>query len=112
MGLKRGDIAIVAPPGNYGKPRPALVLQSDLFRETESVVVALITSDQRPEAPLFRKPLTPSDENGLRHPSDVMLDKLVSLPRGKISKSVGHLASTEMAEITASLALFLGMANQ
>jgi mRNA interferase MazF len=111
MGLRRGDIAIVAAPGDYGKPRPALVLQSDLFEESESVVVALITSDQRPKAPLFRKPIRPSDENGLRHPSDVMLDKLVSLPRRKMSKAVGRLTDTEMAEISASLALFLGMAT-
>jgi mRNA interferase MazF len=111
MGLKRGDIAIVAAPGDYGKPRPALVLQADLFQETESVVVALITSDQRPKAALFRKPIAPTDTNGLRHPSDVMLDKLVSLPRTKISKAVGRLTDAEMAEITASLALFLGLAN-
>ena len=109
MVLTRGDIAIVAAPGDYGKPRPALVLQSDLFRDTESVIVALITSDQRPRAPLFRKQIVPADANGLRQPSDVMLDKLVSLRRSKISKVVGHLSSTEMAEITASLALFLGM---
>ena len=111
MVLRRGDIAIVAAPGDYGKPRPALVLQSDLFQETGSVVVALVTTDQRPQAPLFRKRIAPTDENGMRLPSDVMLDKLVSVPRTKISRAVGRLTDAEMAEITASLALFLGMAN-
>jgi len=109
MGLSRGDIAIVIAPGDYGKPRPALILQSNVFQETESVVVALITSDQRPGSALFRKPIAPSDGNGLRRISDVMLDKLVSLPRAKIGEAVGHLTSAEMAEITSSLALFLGM---
>jgi mRNA interferase MazF len=109
MGLVRGDIAIVAAPGDYGKPRPALVLQSNSFQATDSVVVALLTTDLQPRAALFRKAIVPSDNNGLRQPSEVMVDKLVSLPRKKIGKAIGHLSSTEMAEITASLALFLGM---
>jgi mRNA interferase MazF len=109
MGLMRGDVVIVSAPGDYGKPRPALVLQSNAFAHTESVIVALVTSSQHPEAPLFRKPIVPSDANGLRQPSDVMVDKLVALPRKKLSKPIGHLSSTEMAEITASLALVLGM---
>jgi mRNA interferase MazF len=109
MGLIRGDIAIVIAPGDYGKPRPALVLQSNAFHATASVVVALVTTDRQPEAALFRKRVVPTDSNGLREPSDIMLDKLVSLPRKKIGKAIGHLSSTEMTEITASLALFLGM---
>ena len=109
MGLRRGDVAIVIAPGDYGKARPALVLQSDVFQETESVVVALITSDKRPGSALFRKAIAPSDGNGLRRRSDVMLDKLVSLPRAKIGEAIGHLTSAEMSEITASLVLFLGM---
>lgn len=109
MGLIRGDIAIGVSPGDYGKPRPVLILQSNAFSDTESVVVALLTSDQQPTSALFRKSLSPSDGSGLRQQSDVMIDKLVALPRSKISKAVGHLSSTEMAEITASLALFLGM---
>jgi mRNA interferase MazF len=109
MGLNRGDVAIVIAPGDYGKPRPALVLQSNAFDQTESVVVALITSDRRPESVLFRKAILPTDGNGLRRLSDVMLDKLVSLPRVKVSGAIGHLTSTEMVEINSSLALFLGM---
>lgn len=109
MGIKRGDIVLVAAPGDYGKPRPALVLQSDRFYETGSVVVALITTDQQPTAGLIRKGILPTDGNGLRESSDVMIDKLVSLPRRKVGKAIGHLMSSEMAEITAALALFLGM---
>lgn len=109
MGVSRGDIVIVVAPGDYGKPRPALILQSDRFHDTASVVVALLTTDQQPASGLFRKPILPSDGNGLRQPSDVMIDKLVTLPRIKISEAIGHLLSSEMAEITAALALFLGM---
>jgi mRNA interferase MazF len=109
MGVSRGDLAIAAAPGDYGKPRPVLVLQSDKFHETASVTVALITTDQRPSAALFRKPIQPTDQNGLREPSDIMIDKLVTLPRSKIGKMIGHLSSTEMAEITSALAVFLGI---
>jgi len=109
MGLNRGDIAIVIAPGDYGKPRPALILQSNAFKQTESVVVALITSDQRPKSMLFRRAILPTDGNGLRQPSDVMLDKLVTIPRLKVSDAIGHLNSTEMAEVSSSLVLFLGM---
>jgi mRNA interferase MazF len=109
MGVSRGDLAIAAAPGDYGKPRPVLLLQSDKFHETAAVIVALVTTDQRPLAALFRKPLEPSDQNGLHEPSDVMLDKLFTLPRAKIRKVIGHLPSTEMAEINAMLALLLGL---
>jgi mRNA interferase MazF len=109
MGLRRGDITIVAAPGDYGKPRPALVVQADLFSGIDSVVVALITSEQRPAAPLFRRPIAPSSKNGLRNPSDVMLDKLVALPRTKTSAAIGQLTETQMVDITARLALFLGI---
>jgi mRNA interferase MazF len=109
MGIIRGDLAIAAAPGDYGKPRPVLVLQSDAFHETASLIVALITTDQRPSAALFRKSILPSDQNGLREPSDVMIDKLVTLPRSKVGKIIGHLSSTEMAEVTAALALLLGI---
>ena len=109
MGLKRGEVVVVIASGDYGKPRPALVLQSDAFPDTASVVVALLTTDLHPKAPLFRKPIKPSEENGLRQPSEVMIDKVVSLPRIKIGTPIGHLSITEMTEITASLALFFGM---
>jgi len=109
MGVSRGDIVMVVAPGDYGKPRPALVLQSNRFYETGSVIVALLTTDQQPGSGLFRKEILPSDGNGLRQLSDVMVDKLVTLPRIKISDAIGHLSSSEMAEITAALALFLGM---
>ena len=109
MGVKRGDLVIVIAPGDYGKPRPALVVQSDLFRSTESVVLALITTEDSSKSLLFRKALQPSEENGLRKPSFVMLDKLVSLPRTKVSEPIGRLLPAEVAEASASLALFLGM---
>jgi mRNA interferase MazF len=73
MEMKRGDLVTVSLPGNYGKPRPALVIQSDLFDEHPSVTILPITSELR-ETPLFRITIEPNNENGLRKRSQVMVE--------------------------------------
>ncbi|EPC03565.1 hypothetical protein L861_18695 [Litchfieldella anticariensis FP35 = DSM 16096] len=108
--MKRGDIVIVAMRGDYGKPRPALVVQSDLFEQHPSVTVAPITSDVRSELPLFRLDLPPSETNGVHRPSQVMIDKLVTVPRHKISSTVGHVNDTDMVRVTRALMVWLGVA--
>jgi mRNA interferase MazF len=109
MGLRRGDIAILSAPGDYGKPRPALILQRDSFYRLNSVIAALITSDLQAQPVLFRKRIVPNSANGLRRESEIMLDKLVTMPRDKVGEAVGHLSSAEMAEISSTLALILGL---
>lgn len=99
----------MAAPGPYGKPRPALVVQSDLFDEHPSVTVCLIISEIR-DAPLFRVTVRPSPHNGLRKASQVMVDKIVSLPRERIGGSVGVLETDTLLQVTRLLALWLGMA--
>ena len=111
MTIRRGDIIIAAAPGDYGKPRPALVVQSDYFNETHaSVVIALITSDQQ-DAPLLRIPLEPDDQNGLEGASDIMIDKLVACPSRRIRATVGRIAQAQLGEVNRLLALFLGLAE-
>jgi len=107
--VKRGDIVLVTAHGDYGKPRPALVVQSDEFSDLPSVVVALMTSAQRPLSPLIRKAIAPSLMNGLRLPTDVMVDKLMTFPMEKVRGPIGHLSSTEMVEISSAMALILGL---
>lgn len=96
-------------PGAYGEPRPALVIQSDLFEGHPSVTVLPITSDLR-EAPLFRIGLEPTPENGLRLPSEIMVDKAHTVPRDKIGVIIGRASDTDMLRRTRALALFLGFA--
>ena len=73
--MKRGDMVMVAIQGDYGKPRPALVIQSNLFNETHvSVTVAPVTSTIV-DAPLFRLTVDPSSSNGMRSISQIMVDK-------------------------------------
>lgn len=107
--MNRGDLVTVSLSGDYGKPRPALVIQSDLFDEHPSVSILPITSELR-DTPLFRITIKPSKENGLQKISQVMIDKTHTVSRQKIGKSFGKLNDHELLEINRALALFLGFA--
>ena len=86
--MRRGDLVTVAIQGAYGKPRPALVIQSDLFAEHPAVTILPVTSELR-DTPLFRIGVVPSAENGLRKPSQVMVDKPQSVPRENVGVVIG-----------------------
>lgn len=107
--LKRGAVVTVAAPGEYGKPRPALVVQSDFFREHPSITLCLITSDLR-DAPLFRLTIQPTTDNGLLKPSQIMVDKLVTVSRDKIRDVIGRLEDKSLLEVNRALALWVGLA--
>jgi mRNA interferase MazF len=107
--VKRGDLVTIALPGSYGKPRPALVIQSDLFDEHPSVTILPVTSELR-ETPLFRIEVAPDATNGLRKRSQVMIDKTQTVPRVKLGEPFGRLDDATMLVVTRSLAVFLGFA--
>ncbi len=95
--MTRGDIVVVATKGAYtGKPRPALVVQSDVFNPTHaSITVCPITSDCI-DAPLFRISLPPGTRTGLATASQIMVDKVVSVPSSSIGKAIGRCDATEL----------------
>lgn len=99
----------VAPPGEFGKPRPALVIQSDRFAGTGTVTVLLITSTLV-EAPLIRVSVEPSAANGLRQPSHIMIDKAITVKRERVGPIIGQLDEAALLAVTRSLAVFLGIA--
>ena len=107
--MKRGDVVTVALSGDFGKPRPAVVVQSDLFTDHPSVTLLPVTSELR-RLPLFRVPIAASGKNGLVRDSEVMVDKAQTVSRTKIGSRIGHLDDAEMIAITRSLALFVGIA--
>lgn len=109
--MKRGDIVTVAAQGDYGKPRPAVVIQANALNqlETESTILALMTSSIK-EAPLLRLTIEPTTENGLHHPSQVMADKLLTIRRNKTRKPVGQLTDKQLVELNRLLALVIGIA--
>src|SRR5712692_8758092 len=104
MPMRRGDLVTVAAAGDYGKPRPAVIVQTDAFPESHaSVVVCQLTSDLV-DAPDFRVTVEPRPENGLRLQSQVMADKPVTIRRERIGEKIGHLGSQDMARLGIALA--------
>lgn len=106
--MRRGELVTVALPGDYGKPRPALVIQSDQFPDMASVTVLLVTST-RVDAPLLRLTIEPSPDNNLHQTSQVMIDKPMTVRRDRLGNAFGRLDDASMVSINRSLALFLGL---
>lgn len=106
----RGDFVTIAMQGDFGKPRPALVIQTDQFSEHSTVTVLPVTSTLV-AAPLLRITVQPSIENGLQKPSQVMLDKAMTVKRDKIGKTFGRIEVDVMLEVERCLAVFLGIAK-
>lgn len=106
--MRRGDLVAVAIPGDFGKPRPALVIQSDQFDGTSSVTVLLISS-ALVDAPLIRLTLQPTEQNGLRKPSQIMIDKAMTVKRDKLGNVIGRIDGETMISVNRSLALFFGI---
>ena len=107
--MKRGDLVSVAISGDFGKPRPALVLQSDRFLELDTVVVALLTGEIV-SAALLRATIEPDDENGLRKTSQIMIDKIMTVRREKVGPVFGRLPARKMTEVVRLLGLLLDFA--
>jgi mRNA interferase MazF len=108
--MKRGDFVTIALQGDFGKPRPALIVQSDHFDAHPTVTVLLISS-ALVEAPLIRVTVEPDESNGLRTPSQIMVDKAMTVMRGKVGPAFGRLGGDRMLEVERRLALFLGIAR-
>ncbi len=106
--MKRGDLVTIAVGGDYGKPRPALVVQADPFMALPSVTVLRLTSDISPEH-LIRLTVQPTPENGLRTISQIMIDKAVSVPRERVGKVFGRLDDATTLAVNRALAAFLGL---
>ena len=68
MEIKRGEIWSVLWTGLASKPRPALVIQSEEYRTTETDILALITSQEN-SSKYLRIPIKADDINGLKNDS-------------------------------------------
>jgi mRNA interferase MazF len=108
--VQPGDLVTVAVSGDYGKPRPALVIQSDHLPETDSVLVCLLTTTLR-HAPLFRFPLPANEETGLRQPSQVMVDKIMAVRRDRCGAPIGKAGPADMLSLNRLLAFVVGVAG-
>ena len=106
--MKRGDLVLIALSGDFGKPRPALVIQSDRFDQTGTVTVLLV-SGTLVDAPLIRTMIEPTPANGLRKRSQVMVDKAMFVKRDRIGTTIGRVDADAMLAVTQALAVFQGI---
>lgn len=106
--MKRGDLVTVAVSGDYGKPRPALVVQADAFDLHPSVIVLPLTSELH-DAPLFRLTVNANKETGLRSASQIMVDKATTVPRSKVGPRIGRLNAATMQAVNHALRDFLDL---
>ncbi|MDM7457120.1 MAG: type II toxin-antitoxin system PemK/MazF family toxin [Tepidimonas sp.] len=108
--MMRGDLVTIAMQGDLDKPRPALVVQANQFSELGSVTVLPITRTLV-AAPLLRVTVQPSAENGLQKPSQVMVDKAMTVKRDKVGPAFGRIGTDALLEVERCLAVFLGIAK-
>lgn len=108
-GLNRGSIVTVVLPGDFGKPRPALVVQSSLFAEHLTLTLIPLTSELK-DLPLFRLTVEPTAENGLHARSQLMVDKIHTVAKSRIGAVIGQLDAATSRTADRAMALWLGFA--
>jgi len=107
--LKRGDIVVCVLAGDYGKPRPAVIVQADLFNPTHASVVVCPVTSHIIDAPLFRLPLQANLKTGLTNDSQIMVDKLTAIKSDRIRNNTGSLSAGQLSELDKALKLWLGL---
>jgi len=109
--MRRGDIVTVAAPGDFGKPRPAVIIQGDALNTAgaTSTIVALVTSHRR-DAPLLRLTIEPNTFNGLSTICQVQINRIVTIRTEKIGAAIGRLNDQQQVELNRLLALVIGLA--
>ena len=106
--MRRGDLVTIALSGDYGKLRPALVVQADAFAEMSWVTVLRVTSELH-DWPLFRITVEATKDTGLEKRSQVMVDKAATVPRTRIGQRIGCLDGNTMEAVSMALGKFLGL---
>lgn len=108
--MRHGELWTAAGGKHYaGKPRPVLVVQDDRFDATDSITICPVTSDPT-EIPLLRIRLDPESGSGLAQPSNIMVDKLTTMPRSRLGQYIGGVSDTDMLALSRALVVFLGLA--
>lgn len=108
--IERGDFVTMTMQGDFGKPRPALVIQSNLFNEVYSSVTVLLVTSDIIDAPLFRITVEPDEFNGLQKTSQIMVDKAMTIKRERLREPFGVASDEVMLAVNRSLLVFLGIA--
>jgi len=109
--VKRGEVWTVSGGASYaGKLRPAVIVQEDRFEATNSVTLCAFTADPT-DAPLLRMLIGPSDRNGLKMASRLMIDKMTTVPKARLGKRIGKLNDEDVVRLNRALMALLGLAR-
>ena len=108
--FKRGDIVTIGVQGDFGKPRPALLIQSEMFNEAHATLTVLLISSELIDAPLFRLTIEPDQINGLTQQSQIQVDKAMTVRREKVEQIIGRVDDAMMVRVNRALALWIGLA--
>ena len=108
--MRRGDIVTVAFQGDFGKPRLALIIQSDVFNETHATVTVLLMSSEIVAAPLFRITVVSTPENRLEKISQIQVDKIMTIRRDRIGAVIGRVDDETLVGVNRALAVWIGIA--
>ncbi|MDF2117082.1 type II toxin-antitoxin system PemK/MazF family toxin [Roseiarcaceae bacterium H3SJ34-1] len=109
--MRRGDVVTVAAAGDYGKPRPAVIVQTDAFPPSHASVIICQMTSEIVEAPDFRVTVEPTDENGLRQRSQIMVDKPVTVRRERVGDRIGWLSAQDLRRMNGAIAFCMGLAD-
>jgi len=107
--MKRGDVVVGVFSGDSGKPRPALVVQSDFLNTTHPSIVLCQISSHLTDAPDLRITIEPTVGNGLKKTSQVMADKLIAVRTDKVGKVIGRLKTDQIRAVDEALRLILDL---
>lgn len=109
--MRRGEVWTVSGAGSYvGKPRSVVVVQEDSFDATDSITICAFTTDET-DAPLFRLAVEPTEQNGLRAPCRLMVDKITTVPKSKVGAKIGRLDDEDVLRLNQTMMVFLGLAS-
>ena len=103
--MKRGELYWVAGFKDFGKVRPAVVVQADAFNENPTSVTVCLLTGERVDAPLFRLDVPADTETGLDKPSQIMADKLITVPVARIKEPIGKIPARTLSTLDDSLRL-------
>lgn len=109
MEISRGDVVLCAVSGDYGKVRPAVVVQADLYNPTHASVVVCPLTTYLVDAPFFRIPVKPGNGNGLQAESQIMVDKVTALRRERLRERIGRFGKEDVQRTDNALREWLGL---
>ncbi len=112
MTMTRGDAVVIADRagGFSGKPRLAVVVQSDLFATLNSVTICPLTSTDA-DAPVLRLRVDPTTAPPLDRAAWVAVHKISTVRRDRIGRQIGRLSPADMRLLNGAVAAFLGIGD-